>query len=100
MKRREETSKGRGREVAWDAWLLLPGLGFLLGDMVCFWEKGPFVSALLYWAGVPLYPACSNHTVIRIQHTCMVLVCMVMELEWIGGELLREAKQSVLQYNF
>ena len=74
MKRREETSKGRGREVAWDAWLLLPGLGFLLGDMVCFWEKGPFVSALLYWAGVPLYPACSNHTVIRIQHTCMVLV--------------------------
>ena len=75
MKRREETSKGRGREVAWDAWLLLPGLGFLLGDMVCFWEKGPFVSALLYWAGVLLYPARSNDTVIAFRSLMMIAPC-------------------------
>jgi len=70
--KRRKRGKGRregGVEFACDtlpspSWL--PSLP-LLGDMFCFWEKGPFVAALLYRAGVLLYLARLNVLVITFR---------------------------------
>jgi len=70
--KRRKRGKGRregGVEFACDtlpspSWL--PSLP-LLGDMFCFWEKGPFVAALLYRAGVLLYLARLNVSLITFR---------------------------------
>lgn len=66
VQRREDRREVAGAGGCLRRLVTSPWVGFLLGDMVCFWEKGP-VSGLLYWAGVLLYPARSNHTVIAFR---------------------------------
>lgn len=93
FERREEESGGwvwiggekRGSGGGEDGRLLETLGHFSLGLLLVLGErKGPFVSALLYWAGCPLffwyYPARSNDAVIAFRslmvpaHTCMAWI--------------------------